>query len=99
MLMQIVIDKQLINPKFWNVEKLHIYALAYACVGISPKELPEWNDHALWHTEVECRVSSNSIRFKFPDLLYEFYYLMQPEMTYSLCGNADVVLMVIERKK
>jgi hypothetical protein len=99
--MQITIpfNTKVLDPNKWKTDKLHIYALAYTCVGISPIEIPEWIDVALHHEIVECRVGPTSIRFKLPDKFYGFYHLMQIDREYSLTANGNIVLMVITTKK
>lgn len=97
--MIIGISKQILFvPSEWKVETLHIYALSRSCIGISPKEIVEWKVNALHHEEVACEQTSVNIKFKFPDILYNFYNFVQKDLKYSLSGNADIVLMIIEKK-
>lgn len=97
--MIVSIDKQILFiPQMWNVEKLYIYALSRSCIGISPKEIVEWKVNALHWEETDCVHTPKTIKFKLPDILYNFYSLVQPEMKYSLSGNGDVVLMILEWK-
>jgi len=92
------IDKRLIEPRLWKVEEVYVYALSYCCVGISPEEIVEWKIKALHWEKVSCIQTPKSIKLKFPQMLYEFYWLMQPEVDYSLSGHNKMVLMIIERK-
>lgn len=97
--MIIVINKQILFvPSEWKVETLHIYALSRSCIGISPKEIVEWKVNALDHEEVACEQTSVSIKFKLPTILYNFYNFVQKDLKYSLSGNAETVLMIIEKK-
>lgn len=98
--MQITIpfSTRVLNPTNWKTNNFHVYALSYACIGISPTEIPEWNDVALYHEIVECKAGPTSIRFKLPDKLYEFYHLMQPEMQYSITANGNIILIIITRE-
>jgi hypothetical protein len=85
-------------PQSWNVQKLYVYALSRSCIGISPKEIVEWKVNALHWEEVDCVHTPKTIKFKLPDILFNFYSLVQPQMKYSLSGNGDVVLMILEWK-
>jgi hypothetical protein len=93
------ISKKILSvPSEWKVETLHIYALSRYCIGISPKEIVEWKVNALHHEEVSCEQTSASIKFKLPLMLYNFYGFVQNDLKYSLSGNAETVLMIIEKK-
>jgi hypothetical protein len=85
-------------PSEWKVSKLHIYALSRYCIGISPKIITEWKVNALHHEEVDVIETSESIKFKFPQILYNFYGFIQNDVRYTLSYNGETVLMVIEKK-
>lgn len=94
------IDKQLlVAPELWNTDKLNVYALGWVVIGISPKPITEWKLRALHFEEVDCYQTEKEIVFKLPEILYNFYWLMDENTTYSLCGMTDSVLMFIERKE
>jgi hypothetical protein len=85
-------------PQDWQVETLHIYSLSRYCIGISPKEIVDWKVNALHHEEVSCEHTSATIKFKLPLILYNFYGFVQNDLKYSLSGNGEAVLMIIEKK-
>lgn len=89
----------LVMPELWNVKELYVYALGWIVIGISPKEITEWKLRALHFEKVECIQTKDSIKFKLPEILYNFYWLMDENMSYTLTGMTDGVLMLIERKK
>lgn len=96
--MIVSINKKLIEPSLWKTNSLWIYALSRSVIGISPKEITEWKLKSLHFEQVKCSYTQESIKFRLPDILYNFYWLMDKDMKYSLCGMKDSVLMIIERK-
>jgi len=96
--LKIKIDYQLIKPKAWVKDTLHIYALSAYTIGISPEVVKEWNEYCLLHLEIPYEHTTKSIDFIMPEQLYHFYNFIQPETKHSLSGHREIVLMTITRE-
>lgn len=100
----IAIDKRLIDARQWKEilwgqsDKLYLYALDRSTIGISPREIKEWEEIAIWNISVSCIVTSTAMCFNMPFKLFHFYMLGQPDTKYILSGQKSVVLMTVTRR-
>jgi hypothetical protein len=96
--MIVSIPKNLPFSSLWKTNKFFVYALSRCCVGISPLEVVEWKVRALHWEEVDVVRTPKTMKFKFPEILFEFYGFIQNDLKYNLTLSGDIVLMIIEKK-
>lgn len=95
----IAIEKKLINEKKWHTERVFIYALDRATIGIAPQPVKSWEyGQYLYRTDVPCVITYNMIAFEMPRMLCDFYMLGQPHTKFVLSGQRSIVLMTVTTK-
>lgn len=89
----IEIPKEMINYSVWK-NSAFAYALSRSIIGISHKEIDEWNKKALFKESVSLEESGENIVVKLPEKFTEFYQLSNSDISLSTIGNC--VLITVE---
>lgn len=89
----IEIPKEMINYNVWG-NSAFVYALSRSTIGISHKEIDEWNKKALFKESASLEKSYENIVIKLPEKFTEFYQLNNSDVSLSTIGN--YVLITVE---
>jgi hypothetical protein len=89
----IEIPKEMINYNVWE-NSAFVYALSRSTIGISHKEIDEWNKKALFKEYASIEESDENIVIKLPEKFTEFYQLSNSDTSLSTIGNC--VLITVE---
>jgi hypothetical protein len=88
------------NP-LWD-QTAFIYALDSTTIGISGKEMPEWNQISCFLEEIPLRKDQGKIMLTIPEKFSRFYNLERKHRIVSINGNNILVTVsgdIIEEKK
>jgi len=88
------------NP-LW-AQSAFIYALDSTTIGISGKEMPEWNEISCLQEEIPLRKDEGKIILTIPERFSRFYNLERKHRIVSINGNNILVTVsgdIVEQKK
>lgn len=88
------------NPS-WH-EKAFIYALDSSTIGISGRELPEWNEISCFSSSIPMENVEGKISIRIPENFVRFYNLEKKHRVVSINGNNILVTIsgdILEMKR
>jgi len=84
------IPTEMVDYEVWQDSAI-VYALSRSTIGISYKEIAEWEEKAFFKEYVSIEVSDENIALKLPDKFARFYQLENSDMSLSTIGNCVLV--------
>lgn len=87
------IPKEMIDNNAWENKGI-LYALSRSTLGVSPKEVKDWDDRALFKQTLSVMREKENVVVKLPERLASFYQLENSELSLSAIGNA--LLLTVE---
>lgn len=99
--MIISIPKSLIDSRFWKVPEIEVYALSRSCIGVAPKRVTDWYVNSLHYEKVPINITPKTLKFKLPQILYNFYNFVQSETRLNLSSSDSgmTVLIIIDTEE
>lgn len=88
------------NP-LWQREAF-IYALDNANIGVSGREIPEWNEISCFSSKIPIEIVNGKISLKIPEKFVRFYHLNEKHRAVSVDGNSILITVsgdIIETKR
>ncbi len=89
----IEVSLKTIDAAVWE-KSVFVYALSRSTIGLSPTEISEWDEKALFKECVNFTKNKDSINIRLPDKIEMFYQLENSDVSLSTIGN--LVLITIE---
>jgi hypothetical protein len=89
-----------VNPA-WN-EYAYVYALDNSTIGISGKEMPEWEEISCFLEKIPIKKGENKISLKIPEKFWRFYNMERKHSVVSINGNNILITIagnIIEEKR
>lgn len=87
------IPKEMIDYHLWK-EKAFVYSLSRSTIGITRREVEEWDDKGLFKEPVSIRNNAESAIIELPEKISSFYQLDNSDVSLSTIG--DLVLITVE---
>jgi hypothetical protein len=84
------IPKGMVDDEVWQDSAI-VYALSRSTIGISHKEIAEWDEEAFFKGRVSIEASDENIVLKLPDKFARFYQLENSDISLSTIGNCVLV--------
>jgi hypothetical protein len=88
------------NPT-WD-EYAYVYALDNSTIGISGREMPEWEEISCFLEKVPIQKTENKILLKIPEKFWRFYNMERKHSVVSINGNNILITVagnIIEEKR
>jgi hypothetical protein len=89
----IEVSLKTIDVAVWE-KSVFVYALSRSTIGLSPKQISEWDEKALFKECINFTKNNDSINIRLPEKLEMFYQLENSDVSLSTIG--DLVLVTIE---
>jgi hypothetical protein len=87
------IPKEMIDGNAWQNKGI-LYALSRSTLGVSPKEVKDWDERALFKETLSVLREKEDVVVKLPERLASFYQLENSELSLSAIG--DALLLTVE---
>ncbi|MBS7632543.1 winged helix-turn-helix domain-containing protein [Candidatus Bathyarchaeota archaeon] len=84
------IPKEMVDYEVWQDSAI-VYALSRSTIGISYKEIAEWDKKAFFKECVSIEISDENIVLKLPEKFARFYQLDNSDISLSTIGNCVLV--------
>jgi hypothetical protein len=84
------IPKGMMDDEVWQDSAI-VYALSRSTIGISHKEIAEWDEEAFFKERVSIEASDENIVLNLPDRFARFYQLENSDISLSTIGNCVLV--------
>lgn len=86
----IEIPKEMVSYSSWENSAV-VYALSRSTIGVSHKEIAEWNKKALFKEAVPIEADDEKIILKLPEKFTDFYQLSNSDISLSAVGNCVLI--------
>jgi len=88
----VTIPRNVVDERLWR-KSVQVYALSRSTIGISPREIEEWEKRALCKEKLNIEQTPQEFEVKIPDKLSAFYELGNSETSLSV-GEGLAMLTV-----
>ena len=84
------VPRILIDDSLWQ-ENARVYALSRSTIGISPHPVEEWEKRSWLREEAPLQKDRDSIVFRLPSSIFDFYEIENSETSVSIVGNHAMI--------